>query len=94
MLIPEYKLIQRALTSNPLTDLYSNDGDTILKEIYIDNKKFSNSTLVIWQTKNTYCSTIKQYVRYKKITLEFQLVFSCFTDPHVDFYQYAFTRCI
>lgn len=90
----EIEIIQRALKCNPFTDVSSSNGDTILKEIYIDNKNFSNSTLAIWQNKGDFFPSTKQYVKYKKVTLEFQLGFSCFTNPYADFYQYTFTRCI
>lgn len=101
MLISEQESIKRVLSYNPITDVSDvfglnvcyNDGDTIKQDIYIDNKAFSNSTLAIWQSKGTYCPSTKQYVKYKRINLEFQLTFCLFENPYIDYYYYTFTRC-
>lgn len=89
----EHELIQRALNDNPFVDVCSSDGDIMTKEIYIDNRNFSNSTLEIWQSKGMYCASMKQYIKYKRKVLEFQLAFTCFINTNADFYHYTFKCC-
>lgn len=95
----EKELIQKALNYKPYTDVFGlsickSEGDTSKKDIYIDDKYFSNSTLDIWQTKGFDCADTMQYIKYKKFVLEFQIAFACFTNPNIDLYHYTFKRCV
>lgn len=99
MLTSEHKLIQNVLLYTPSIDVFDlnisqNDGDTIRKNVYIDNEYFSNSTLDIWQTKGVPCADTEKFIKYKQFNIEFQLDFACFTNPHIDLYHYTFKRCV
>lgn len=99
MLTSEQKLIQKALEYIPSTDVFGfnicqNNGDTIKKNIFIDDEYFPNSTLEIWQTKEVSFADIKQYDKYNNFVMEFQLNFACFMNPNIDLYYYKFKRCI
>ena len=99
MLTSEHKLIQKVLLYNPSIDVFGlnicqSDGDTIRKNVYIDDKYFSNSALDIWQTKGVPCADIKQYIKYNNFVMEFQLSFACFMNSNIDLYHYTFKRYI
>lgn len=65
-----------------------------LKNIYIDDQYFFNSTIDIWQTKGVSCANTEIFINFKQLTMEFQLNFACFMNPYINLYHYTFKRCI